>query len=47
MRRTFDCMARAVALARTLQTDITPLLRALVVSGCGWALVLAGQPLPL
>jgi hypothetical protein len=39
-------MARAIALARTVQTDAAPLLRALIVSGCGLALILAGQPLP-
>ncbi len=39
-------MARAIALVRTIQFDITPLLRALIVSGCGLALILAGQPLP-
>lgn len=40
-------MARAMTFARTVQSDVTPLLRALIVSGCGLALILAGQPLPL
>lgn len=39
-------MARAIAFARTVQIDPTPLLRVLIVSGCGLALALAGQPLP-
>jgi len=39
-------MAKAIALARTVQIDVTPLLRALIVTGCGLALALAGQPLP-
>jgi hypothetical protein len=39
-------MTRAIALARIVQTDVTPLLRALIVSGCGLALVLARQPIP-
>ena len=39
-------MARALAFARTMQTVPGPLLRALIVSGCGLALELAGQPLP-
>ena len=40
-------MTRAIALARTVQLDVTPLLRAVIVTGCGLALALAGQPLPL
>jgi hypothetical protein len=41
-------MARAIALARTTTaaTDIAPILRVIVVTGCALALVLAGQPLP-
>jgi len=39
-------MTRAAALARTVQIDAAPLLRALIVSGCGLVLILAGQPLP-
>jgi len=40
-------MARAIAIARTVPADITPWLRTLVVTACGLALLLAGQPLPL
>lgn len=40
-------MARAIALVRTVPIDVSPLLRAAIVSGCGLALILAGQPLPL
>lgn len=39
-------MARAIAFAQTARTDIAAPLRALIVGGCGLALVLAGQPLP-
>lgn len=41
-------MTHVIAVAhRTVQIDAAPLLRAMVVSGCGLALILAGQPLPL
>ena len=40
-------MARAIALARTVPIDFAAQLRAAIVAGCGLALILAGQPLPL
>ena len=41
-------MARAIALARTQLTPLPALeiARALIVSGCGLALLLAGRALP-
>lgn len=40
-------MARATAFARTVRTDITPILRGIIVTASALALILAGQPLPL
>lgn len=39
-------MARAIALVRTAQIDAVQLLRTAIVTGCGLALILAGQTLP-
>lgn len=40
-------MARAIAYARTtVLPDAAQWLRTLLVCGCGFALVLAGRPLP-
>ena len=39
-------MARAIALARTVQLDPVELLRAFAVWSCALALILAGKNLP-
>lgn len=40
-------MARAITFARTARIDAAQLLRSAIVTGCGLALILAGQTLPL